>query len=295
MGVLRRGELKMEIFKSRYVQVLGRIVRYLVMIFLGAILVFPFFYMVTRSFMNSTQVLARPVEMIPNPFTFEAYREIFLRNNYFGYLLRTLEIEIFNLIAIPLSASAVAYSFAKLRYRGKNFLFAVMLATMMLPGAVTQVPLYILFSKLGWLDTLLPLTIPNLFGGGAVYIFLIRQFMRGIPNDIDNAARIDGANAFVRFAVIVMPLCKPVLIYIMVQVFNACWGDFYGPLLYMSGEGKETLAYGIFKDSIYSDVSSARENMRMAAGTFMSIFPAMLFLIFQKQLIEGVTVSGLKG
>ena len=101
MGVLRRGELKMEIFKSRYVQVLGRIVRYLIMIFLGAILVFPFFYMVTRSFMYSAQVLARPVEMIPNPFTFEAYREIFLRNNYFGYLLRTLEIEIFNLIAIP--------------------------------------------------------------------------------------------------------------------------------------------------------------------------------------------------
>ena len=166
---------------------------------------------------------------------------------------------------------------------------------MMLPSAVTQLPLYIIYSKLGFLNTILPFTIPNLFGGGAVYIFLIRQFMMGIPNELENAAKIDGANAFVRYSRIVVPLCKPVLIYVMVQVFLAYWGDYYGPLVYCtSATAPKTLALVLY-NFITDNSQGTKVNILMAGAVFMSVIPTILFGIFQKQLIEGVTMGSLKG
>lgn len=174
-------------------------------------------------------------------------------------------------------------------------MFAAMLGTMMLPSAVTQLPLYIIYSKLGFLNTILPFTIPNLFGGGAVYIFLIRQFMMGIPNELENAAKIDGANAFVRYSRIVVPLCKPVLIYVMVQVFLAYWGDYYGPLVYCtSATAPKTLALVLY-NFITDNSQGTKVNILMAGAVFMSVIPTILFGIFQKQLIEGVTMGSLKG
>lgn len=268
---------------------------YLGMSVLALLLMLPYLYMFLRAFMTSEQVGRVPVEMFPKPFSFGAFVQLFTAENYFKYLLQTLKIVVFNLIAIPVSASFVAYGFAKYKFIGKNVIFACMLATMMLPGTVTQIPLYVMFARFGWLDSVLPLTIPNLFGGGAIYIFLIRQYMVGIPYELEEAAKIDGANPFVRYFKITLPLCVPSLIYIMINVFNAGWSDFYGPLIYMSAEGMETLAYAIFKDSIYKYVTPDKENLKMAAGLFMSLFPTILFVVFQKQLIDGVAVSALKG
>lgn len=268
---------------------------YLGMSVLAFMLVIPYLFMFFRAFMTSAQVQLVPVELIPAPFSFEAFVQLFTAENYFTYLLQTLKIVVFNLIAIPISASFVAYGFSKYKFIGKNAIFACMLATMMLPGTVTQIPLYVLFANLGWLDTILPLTVPNLFGGGAIYIFLLRQYMTGIPKELEEAAKIDGANPLIRYFSITLPLCVPALIYIMVTVFNANWSDFYGPLIYMSAEGQETLAYAIFKDSIYTFVTPDKANLKMAAGLFMSLFPTVLFIVFQKQLIDGVSVSALKG
>jgi len=262
---------------------------------LAIILLIPYLYMTSRAFMTSDQVKLIPIELLPSPFSVEAFVQLFTANNYFKYLIQTLKIVVFNLIAVPISASFVAYGFSKYKFIGKNVIFAIMLGTMMLPGTVTQIPLYILFAKFGWLDTILPLTIPNLLGGGAIYIFLIRQYMIGIPYELEEAAKIDGANPFIRYLVITLPLSVPVLVFIMITVFNASWGDFYGPLIYISAEGKETLAYAIFKDSIYTFVTPDKANLKMAAGLFMSLFPALLFVVFQKQLIEGVATSALKG
>ncbi len=281
--------------KEKAKRIVGRTFIYLGMSVLALVLMIPYLFMFFRAFMKSAQVCLIPVELIPSPFSFEAFVQLFTAENYFTYLLQTLKIVIFNLIAIPLSGSFVAYGFSKYKFIGKNAIFACMLATMMLPGTVTQIPLYVLFAKFGWLDSILPLTIPNLFGGGAIYIFLIRQYMTGIPYELEEAAKIDGANPIVRYFAITLPLCFPVLIYIMVTVFNANWSDFYGPLIYMSAEGMETLAYAIFKDSIYKFVTPDKANLKMAGGLFMSFFPTVLFIIFQKQLIEGVSVSALKG
>lgn len=268
---------------------------YLGMSVLALLLIVPYLYMFLRAFMTSDQVCLVPIELIPRPFSFAAFIRLFTAENYFKYLLQTLKIVGFNLIAVPVSASFVAYGFAKHKFIGKNIIFACMLATMMLPGTVTQIPLYVMFAKFGWLDTILPLTIPNLFGGGAIYIFLIRQYMTGIPYELEEAAKIDGANPFVRYFKITLPLCVPSLIYIMINVFNAGWSDFYGPLIYISAEGKDTLAYAVFKNALNEFVTADKENLRMAAGLFMSVFPTILFVVFQKQLIDGVAVSALKG
>ncbi len=281
--------------RAKAKKITGRVLIYLLMTALAFILVFPYFFMVLRGLMTSGQVQKFPVEIFPAPFSIEAWVQLFAENNYFSYLIQTLKIIVFNLIAIPLSASFVAYGFSKYNFKGKKLIFSIMLGTMMLPGAVVQIPLYVMFNSFHWLDTLLPLTIPNLFGGGAIYVFLIRQYMIGVPYELEEAAKIDGANPIQRYFKIMLPLCVPVLVFIMVTVFNANWSDFYGPLLYLSQEGKDTLASAIFKDSLYTFVTPDKANLKMAAGTFMSIFPAIVFLIFQKQLIEGISTSALKG
>lgn len=277
-------------------KVIRRILNYLLMSVIALILIFPYFYMVSRSFMTGAQVMLLPTQIIPSPFSGEGWRKLFEGSQYVSYTFQTLKVVLFNVIAIPLSASFVAFGFSKLQYAGKNILFAIMMGTMMLPGVVLQTPLYVLFHQLGWLDSLLPLTIPNLFGGGAIYIFLIRQYMVGLPKEIDEAAKIDGANLFFRFVVITLPLCVPILVYIVVSVFGANWSDFYTPLIYISDSDKATLAVAVFRDVTSGQfITPDKANIRMAAGVFMSIFPAILFVIFQKQLIEGVSTSALKG
>ncbi len=190
----------------------------------------------------------------------------------------------------------VAFGSARCKFLGKKFLFAFMLSTMMLPAVITQIPLYVLYSEIGWLNTLLPLTIPNLTGGGALYIFLARSFIQSLPADIDSAAKIDGAGALRRFFRIALPLCKPIIIYIIINVFTSAWGDYYGPLVWRIDESfPTTVAYKVFYLLQNSAVANDSVHIRMAAGVIMSVVPAALFFVFQKQLIEGVAMDGLKG
>lgn len=269
---------------------------YIGMSVLALIFAIPVIYMLLRSFMSGGQVMKRPIEMFPSPFYFKAYVQIFVEYGYLRYLGRTVLIVVFNLVAVTLSASFVAYGFSRCKFFGKKAIFALMMGTMMLPGIVTQVPLYILFDEFHWTETILPLTMPNLFGGGAMYIFLIRQYMVGLPKEIEEAAKIDGANPFVRYAVITLPLCVPILVFILVSVFNANWSDYYQPLMYCNT--KPTLALAVYNDTSSSSgrlIAANTENLKMAIGVFMSILPMVFFVVFQKQLIEGVSTSALKG
>lgn len=270
-------------------------ISYLLYSLLALFFLFPFIFMLSKSLMTAQDASSLPIRLFPTKIYWGNYAKLFLEETpYLRYFLNTLYIVLFNMIAIPLSASFVAYGFAKTEFLGKNALFVVMLSTIMLPSMVLQIPQYVLFASFGWLNSFKPMTIPNLFGGGAMNIFLLRQFMRGLPKELDNAAKIDGANALQRYFLIILPLCTPILIYVMINVFNSYWSDFFGPLLYLRDSSKYTLAIGIFQDSITnSDISYIP--VRMAAGTFMTIFPAILFFIFQKQLIEGVTVGSIKG
>ena len=264
---------------------------------LAVILIFPFYIMLSRSFMAPEQYGAQVVPLFPTKFTLESWKTVIIQNKYFRSLLNTLIIVGFNIVAVPLASSFVAYGFSKCEFYGKKFWFALMLGTLLLPGIVTQVPLYVLFSKMNMLNTYYPLTIPNLLGGGAINVFLIRQFMKTVPKELDEAAVIDGAGALRRYAQLTLPLSTAVLIFIMVGVFVGNWGDYYGPLVYMSvvDAKKYTLAYAIFRSYNADNAYLSDEGVMMAAGVFMSVIPLIVFFIFQRRIVEGVMITGIKG
>ena len=293
--------------------VVSNVILYALMTALAIVLLVPYLYMINRSLMTADNA-KYSYDFFTKDWMFSNFKTLFYDKTvegnsanplaYLSGLKWTVIIIAFNLIAVPLSSSLIAYSFAKLKWTGRNVMFFLMLGTMMLPAAVTQLPLYVMYSKNGifggggfnWLDTIYPFTIPNLFGGGAVYIFLTRQFMLGIPKDFDEAAKIDGANTFQRYFFITLPLCKPVLLYVMSQVFISYWGDYYGPMVYCDGEKIRTLAQVVYYSTNSTDrVGSIKDNIVMAGPVFMSIIPTIIFAIFQKQLIEGVSMSGIKG
>ena len=293
--------------------VVSNVILYALMTALAIVLLVPYLYMMNRSLMTADNA-KYSYDFFTKDWMFSNFKTLFYDNTvegnsanplaYLSGLKWTVIIIAFNLVAVPLSSSLIAYSFAKLKWTGRNVMFFLMLGTMMLPAAVTQLPLYVMYSQNGifgnggfnWLDTIYPFTIPNLFGGGAVYIFLTRQFMLGIPKDFDEAAKIDGANTFQRYLFITLPLCQPVLLYVMSQVFISYWGDYYGPMVYCDGEKIRTLAQVVYYSTNSTDrVGSIKDNIVMAGAVFMSIIPTIIFAIFQKQLIEGVSMSGIKG
>lgn len=275
---------------ARCYRIFIKVIQYLILTIIAVFLAFPFFLLISRSFMTEIDINA--ARIIPSRFTFDNYRTIFQKNNYMLYTWNTIKVVGCNMILVPLSASLCAYSFSRLQWKGREFVFSCVLATIMIPGTVLQIPLYVMFYDFQWLGTLKPLIIPAAFGGGAINIFLLRQFMRTIPKEIDEAAIIDGANAFKRY-LLLLPLCSPILIYIVVGTFAAGWSDFFGPLVYLTKRETYTLAVIIYQDSLASDLSGA--NLKMAAGAFMSLFPAILFVLYQRKLIDGIMVGAVKG
>lgn len=277
------------------------------LVLVGVYLIFPFLYMVMRSIMNyGDAVNTNPVYFFPHSgVTFEIFISMFTNSSdnpytqqgysYLHYLWNTMKIALFNMIAVPLSGSLCAYSFSRIRWKSKNIIFAVMMASVMIPGSVLTVPQYVLFASMGWTESALPLTIPTLFGGGAMNIFLMVQFMRNIPYEIENAAKIDGANVFQRYLLITIPLCVPILIYIIIGTFNSVWGDFTGPLVYLKERSQWTLAVAIYYDSTSLAEGMDMPNVRMAICTFISLVPAIIFFFYQKTLIEGIQMGAIKG
>lgn len=275
---------------ARGYRIFIKVIQYLILTIIAVFLAFPFFLLISRSFMTEIDINA--ARIIPTRFTFDNYRTIFQKNNYMLYTWNTIKVVGCNMVLVPLSASLCAYSFSRLQWKGREFVFSCVLATIMIPGTVLQIPLYVMFYDFQWLGTLKPLIIPAAFGGGAINIFLLRQFMRTIPKEIDEAAIIDGANAFKRY-LLLLPLCSPILIYIVVGTFAGGWSDFFGPLVYLTKRETYTLAVIIYQDSLASDLSGA--NLKMAAGAFMSLFPAVLFVLYQRKLIDGIMVGAVKG
>ncbi len=267
-----------------------KVLEYLLLTIIAIVLAFPFFLLISRSFMTETDINA--ARIFPSHFTFDNYRTIFSHNNYMLYTWNTMKVVGCNMILVPFSASLCAYAFSRLQWKGREFVFSCVLATIMIPGTVLQIPLYVMFYDFGWLGTLKPLIIPAAFGGGAINIFLLRQFMKSIPKEMDEAAIIDGANAFRRY-LLLLPLCSPILIYVVVGTFASGWSDFFGPLVYLTKRETYTLAVIIYQDSLASDLSGA--NLKMAAGAFMSLFPAILFVLYQRKLIDGIMVGAVKG
>jgi ABC-type glycerol-3-phosphate transport system permease component len=190
------------------------------------------------------------------------------------------------------SASLVAFSFARLRWFGRDFLFILMLSTLMLPAAVTLIPHFILFKQLGWIDTFKPLIVPSYFGGGVFSIFLLRQFFKTIPTDLEDAARIDGCSSFRFFLQIAVPLAKPALATVAVLSFVAHWNNFLHPLIYLNSYRKFTVAIGI---SMFRDAYNIFPHYMMAASVMALVPILIIFFVAQRYLIRGIVLTGMKG
>ena len=207
------------------------------------------------------------------------------------FLKNTLIVSILSIAGTLLSCSMVAYGFARLRFPGRDTLFLALLGTMMLPGAVTMMPRFMIFRAAGWIDTLYPLWVPAFFGA-PYYIFLLRQFFLSIPTELEDAAKIDGCSYFTIFWRIMLPQIKPALAALTIMAFMASWNDFLGPLIYLSSPEKETLAYAL---QLFQTAHGSEPALLMAASTMMIVPVLVLFFFTQRYFIQGITLTGIKG
>ena len=258
----------------------------LVTVFMG-----PFFWLVSTSLKTNSAMFQMPPQWIPNPVTIEHYRDAVTRYPTVRYTGNTLFIVFFCTLGTLVSCSMAAYAFSRLRWPDRNLIFGVLLATMMLPGAVTMIPVFILFSKLGWVDTFLPLIVPSFFGN-AFYIFLLRQFFLTIPEELLEAARLDGAGEGRVFWTIILPLSKPALLTVMIFTILREWNDFMGPLIYLTSEQNRTLALWL---AHLRGVQGTEWGLLMAASLLMVVPALVLFFFTQRLFIEGIVMTGTKG
>jgi len=258
-------------------------------------MLFPILWMFGSSLKHETDIWVTMSSLIPRHPTLENYVKgwagfggisftIFYRNSIFFATVAT--------IASVASSACVAYAFAKIRFVGRGFWFTLMLITMMLPGQVLMIPQYIVFSKLNWINTFLPLLVPRFFGS-AFFIFLMVQFMRGIPAELDEAAEIDGCSKIGIFFRIILPLVQPALITAAIFSFYWTWEDFIGPLLYLNEPRLYTVSLAIRS---FSDMSGDTDWGSIFAMSSLSLLPVfVIFLAFQRYLVEGISTTGLKG
>jgi ABC-type glycerol-3-phosphate transport system permease component len=265
----------------------------LTLLFAGSVvMLLPFLWLVTSSLKPEQQIFLFPPKWIPSPLLFENYVEALTYKPFGTYIINTLIIVTLNEIAILGTASLCAYGFARIDFPGRNFWFAIVLSTMMVPYFVLMVPQFVIFSRLGWTDSFYPLTVPIFFGGGAFNIFLLRQFFRTLPPELADAARIDGCSEFGIYSRIYMPLAKPALATVAIFTFLAGWNDFIGPLLYISSPDKFTVSIGL---ATFRGVMRTRWDLLMAASTAMILPVMLLFFLAQRYFIEGIVLSGIKG
>ncbi len=266
----------------------------LLIILLGAcVIMIPLAWMVSTSLKRPMDVYLLPPRWIPSPPQWGNYAEVFTAVPFGRYLLNSTIVSGLTVVGSVLSSSMAAYSFARLRSPGRHLIFMVLLSTLMLPGAVTIVPTFIVFQKLGWINTFKPLIVPAFFGN-AFFIFLMRQFFMTIPLELEDAARIDGANSLQIFLRVMLPLSKPALITVAIFAFIGSWNDFFTPLIYINSEDMYTVALGVANFQ-----GSARVGPQMhllMAASFIATIPVLLvFFVAQRLFIRGIVFTGIKG
>ncbi len=247
--------------------------------------------MIRSSFMSLTELYIFPPLLWSRAMRWSNYSDAVTVVNFPLYFRNTMLIMIPVLVGTVLTSSMAAYGFARLQFPLKRFWFVLVLGSLMLPYAVTMLPTFLLWSKLGAVNTFIPLTVLAWLGGGAFNIFMLRQFFLTIPKELEEAAVIDGAGYFTIYYRIMLPLVKPALIVVALFTFLAVWNDFLNPLIYLNDERLYTLALGLLQ---FKGTYSAEWELLMAGSTIMVIPPVLVFLLGQKYFIEGVTLSGMK-
>jgi oligogalacturonide transport system permease protein len=276
-------------------QLVSATLRYGVLTLVGLIMLYPLIWLIGASFKSNSEIFAG-AGFIPNEATISGYVQGWQTSTpyTFGrFFWNTFLIVVPKMIGTVISCTAVAYGFARFDFPGKKVLFASLIATLLLPNVVTRIPQYLLFRDLGWLDSFLPLWVPSAFAGDAFFVFMLVQFLRAIPRDMEEAARVDGANTWQVLLFIVVPLLTPALISVCLFQFMWTMNDFLGPLIYLSSVDKFPVSLAL-KLSI--DTTEAFEWNRILAMSVLTIMPALIvFFVAQKYFIEGISAGGVKG
>ena len=270
---------------------LANLICYIVLITATLTTIFPFYWMVTSALKPAKDILRIPPDFFPKHITFQNFERFLTYANVPRAFLNTFIISASVVVGTLFTSSLAAYAFCKIRFSFSRSLYALFLATMMIPGQLTLVPLYMIFAKLGWQDTYWPLILPSVLIN-AYGIFLIRSFMESIPDSYVESAYIDGANPFQSYIRIVMPLCKPVLVTLGLFSFIGAWNDFMGALIYIDSTEKFTI-------TLVLKAFRGRTNLNwgeIMAGSTVAILPILVFYLFsQRFFIEGIALSGIKG
>ena len=277
----------------RFNDLIRNIVVYSLLLLLSIVFLFPFYWMVSTALKAEHNVFIWPPQWIPDPFMWSNFREA-LSNPQLPFPLffrNTMILEIGIIAGRLISCTLIAYGFARLEAPGKNVLFAILLATLMLPGAVTQIPRFILFNKIGWVNSYLPLIVPTWFGE-AYAIFLMRQFFMTIPRELEEAARIDGANFLQIILGVIVPLSMPVLTVVLILSFKDIWNEFFNPLLYLNDLTKYPVAVGL---AYFNGQFRVQMSLLMAASVVVMLPLVIVFFIAQRAFVEGVSLTGLAG
>lgn len=265
---------------------------YLALLLLAVIMiVIPIGWMLITALKQRQQIFAWPPVYLPDPIRWQNFSDVLTQLPFLRFAGNSLLIAFFNIIGRVLSCTLVAYSFARLRFPGRNLLFMLLLSTLMIPGQVTLLPQFVLFNWLGWVGTYLPLIVPSFFGN-AFFIFLMRQYIMTIPRDLDEAARIDGASTWGVFRRIILPLCMPPVVVIAVLTFLWTWNEFLDPLIYISNYDSYTIQLGL---NMLKGRYNIEWNLIMAGSLLGVIPPLLLYAVAQKQLIGGIANVGIKG
>lgn len=274
---------------------IGKVLYHAFVLCFGFIMVYPVLWMITGSLKNNVEILNGSLSLIPPNWRWENFANgfrgfggitfaTFFKNSFIVTMIATF--------ATVVSSACVAYSFARIKYRGRKVLFTAMLCTMMLPGQIILIPQYIIYNKLGMVGSILPLVLPHFFGQ-AFFIYQMMQFMAGIPRELDEAATIDGCSKYTIFSRVILPLLKPALVTTVIIQFYWKWDDFMGPLIYLNKPQDYTVSIAI---KLFADASSTTDYGAMFAMSTLSLLPVFLiFLFFNKYLVEGISTSGLKG
>ena len=263
---------------------------YLVLTAFAMLFLIPFFFLLMGSFKAESELFRVPFKWLPDHFTFRNYEQLFTSIPFFRYFMNTMLIVACNILGSLLSCSLVAYGFARLNWPGRDKLFMVVLVTMILPYQVTLVPLFLLFTKMKWVGTFLPLTVTCFFGN-PFFIFLLRQFFAGIPKEITEAAKIDGAGHFRIYCRLIMPMAKPALTTVAIFAFTRSWNDFLGPLVFLGNDKLYTLSLAA---SMLKSKLDPNWSMLLTLGVVMVCPVLVLFFIMQKYFIQGISMSGIK-
>lgn len=273
----------------------SQITYHIFIIAFGFIMIYPVLWMIAGSLKNNTEILNGSLNLIPPNWRWENYVDGWKGFGGIGfgtYFLNSFIVSIIATLATVLSSAAVAYAFSRITFKGRNIWFMAMICTMMLPSQIILIPQYLIYNKLGLVGTIIPLVLPHFFGQ-AFFIYQMMQFTKGIPKDLDEAATIDGCSKYSIFVRIILPLLKPAIVTTIIIQFYWKWDDFMGPLIYLNKPRTYTVSIAI---KLFADAASTTDYGAMFAMSTLSLIPVFLiFLFFNKYLVEGISGSGLKG